>query len=176
MEVTKSEMAASDAVHNVDATSQTGTEMTTLRENEVEEIAPIATHTESQARPKSLDEPFKAKDTVTEADAKPGQYTSEKPVMVTRLDRLGEEPALIDCPFCKECRQTRILQVAHKPHEGKVEVKLPEDKTKEMSMYAKPGQEVSKYAKPTKEAKSYALPSVQWERNQAAKAAKAQAT
>jgi hypothetical protein len=30
--------------------------------------------------------------------------------MVTRLDRLGEEPALIDCPFCKECRPTRIEQ------------------------------------------------------------------
>jgi hypothetical protein len=66
--------------------------------------------------------------------------------------------------------------VAHKPHEGKVEVKLPEDKTKEMSMYAKPGQEVSKYAKPIQEPKPYAPHSAQWKQGQAAKAARTQAT
>ena len=62
--------------------------------------------------------------------------------------------------------------MAHKPNEGKVEVKLPEDKTKERSMYAKPGQEVSKYAKPVERPKSYAPHSAQWKKEQAAQAAK----
>lgn len=61
MEVTKYEVAAPDAAHNADAIRRTGTGVTMRGENEVEEITPIATHTNSQARPKSLDEPFKIK-------------------------------------------------------------------------------------------------------------------
>jgi len=61
MEATRSEIAAPDAAHTADAMRRTGTGVTTLRETEVEEITPIATHTDSQARPKSLDEPFKPK-------------------------------------------------------------------------------------------------------------------
>lgn len=57
MEVTRSGVAAPDAVHDADAIRRTGTGVTTLKENEAEEITPIA----SQARPKSLDEPFKLK-------------------------------------------------------------------------------------------------------------------
>lgn len=61
MEITRSDIAALDATHNADAIRRTGTGVTTFRENEVEEITPIRTHTDSRARPKSLDEPFKAK-------------------------------------------------------------------------------------------------------------------
>lgn len=67
--------------------------------------------------------------------------------------------------YCSGCGN----QVAHKPHEGKVEVKLPQDKSKEISMYAKPGQEVSKYATTTQEAKKYAPHSAQWEKDKAVK-------
>lgn len=74
--------------------------------------------------------------------------------------------------YCSGCGN----QVAHKPHEGKVEVKLPEDKTKEMSMYAKPGQEVRKYAKPTQGVKSHVPHSVEWKQAQAGNAVKKQAT
>jgi hypothetical protein len=59
MEATRSENAAPDAAHNPDAIRRTGTGVTTLRENEVEEITPIAKHSDLQTRPKSLDEPFK---------------------------------------------------------------------------------------------------------------------
>lgn len=61
MEVTRSDIAALDAAHNADAIRRTGTGVTTLRENKVGEMTLIQTHTDSRARPKSLDEPFKAK-------------------------------------------------------------------------------------------------------------------
>ena len=58
MEATRSEI---DAAHNPDAIRRTGTDVITLRENEVEEITPIATHSDLKTRPKSLDEPFKTR-------------------------------------------------------------------------------------------------------------------
>lgn len=57
----RSEIAATDTADNADAIRRTGTGVTTLRENEVGEITPITTEIDSQARPKSLDEPFKTK-------------------------------------------------------------------------------------------------------------------
>jgi hypothetical protein len=59
MEVPKSDIVTPDAVHNADAVKRTSTGVTALRANEIEEITPIATHMDSQTRPKSLDEPFK---------------------------------------------------------------------------------------------------------------------
>lgn len=61
MEVPKPDIAAPDAVHNVDAVRRVGTGVTTLRDIDVGEITPIATRKDAQARPKSLDEPFKTR-------------------------------------------------------------------------------------------------------------------